>query len=346
MAVFVVALTASASTEWKESVLHSFQGVPDGSTPAGAVVFGKDGNLYGATTDGGSNACAPTQCGTVFQLARPTKQGEPWTETVIHLFQGNTNGDGNTPASGVIFDHAGNLYGSTAYGGSGNCVLGGKVGCGTVYRMQPPQAKGGTWTEKILYNFKGGKDGQLPEGDLVFDSAGNLYGATQYGGGYGSCNAPFYQHCGTVFELSPPKVKGGKWTETVLYSFKGVKAGQQVGDGANPNGGLIIDMTGAIFGTTYFGGNEFGGCNGGLAGSGCGTVFKLNPPTRMGGAWTEKLLYRFDGREGASPAAGLVLGRNGRLYGTASAGGTNGSGAVFDLVAPTGGGLWKETLLY
>ena len=93
----------------------------------------------------------------------------------------------------MIFDPAGNLYGTTAYGGSGNCVLGGKVGCGTVYRMQPPQAKGGAWTEKILYNFKGGKDGQLPEGDLVFDSAGNLYGATQYGGGYGSCNAPFYR---------------------------------------------------------------------------------------------------------------------------------------------------------
>ena len=88
MAVFVVALTAAASTEWKESVLHSFQGVPDGSTPAGGVVFGKDGNLYGATTDGGSNACAPTQCGTVFQLARPTQQGDPWTETVIHVFQG------------------------------------------------------------------------------------------------------------------------------------------------------------------------------------------------------------------------------------------------------------------
>src|ERR1700685_1093051 len=348
LALFVLlALHSPASAEWKEKVLYSFQGVPDGATPAGGVVFGKDGNLYGATTDGGANFCAPTQCGTVFQLAPPAEQGDPWTETVIHIFQGDTNGDGNTPAGGVIFDQAGNLYGTTAYGGSGNCPLRGKVGCGTVYQMEPPSTKGGSWTEKILYSFKGGKDGQLPQGDLVFDGAGNLYGATEYGGGYGSCNWPFYRHCGTVFELSPPQAKDGRWTEKVLYSFKGVAAGKLSGDGANPNGGLVLDAKGAIYGTTYFGGNNVKGeCKGGVGGTGCGIVFALQPPTKKGGAWTEKMLHQFNGHDGPNSAAGFIFDENGNLYGTTFF--VPGPyGLVFELKKPSGKvNSWPETILY
>jgi hypothetical protein len=87
-------------------------------------------------------------------------------------------------------------------------LLGGTVGCGTVYELSPPKEKGGAWTEKVLYSFKGGKDGQLAAETLTFDANGNIFGATTYGGGYGSCNAPYYQHCGTVYELSPPKTQG------------------------------------------------------------------------------------------------------------------------------------------
>ena len=93
----------------------------------------------------------------------------------------------------------------------------------------------------MLYSFQGDKDGQFPVGDLVFDQNGNLYGATYFGGGFGSCDEPYYHHCGTVLELIAPKAKDGKWKENVLYSFKSGK------DGANPNGGLIFDSKGAIW---------------------------------------------------------------------------------------------------
>lgn len=234
--VVVFALASSASTEWKEKVLYSFQGGTDGSTPAGGVVFDKAGNLYGATEQGGGSSCKPiSYCGTVFQLRPPTKQGDPWTETVLHVFAGvtDTEHDGATPVGGVVFDTAGNLYGTTGYGGSGDCVLAGiKGGCGTVYELSPPRTKGGKWAYAILYSFKGDKDGYFPWGDLVFDKAGNVYGATQFGGGYGSCDSPFYQFCGTIFELSPPKTKGGKWAEKILYSFKNIEEGKEIGDGS------------------------------------------------------------------------------------------------------------------
>jgi len=331
LTLFVVVLTlaVTASAEWKEKVLYSFQGgSSDGSVPAGGVVFDKHGNLYGATTDGGR----------VYQLTPPAKKDGTWTENVLYVFQGNTKGDGSSPSSGLVIDRAGNLYGVTAYGGTGNCVLlGTKVGCGTVYELSPPAQPGGQWTETILYSFQSGKDGYLPQGNLVFDKKGNLYGATVYGGGYGSCNAPYYPNCGTVFELSPPKQKGGQWTEQVLYSFKGISNGYQTGDGANPNGGLVIGSTGAVYGTTYYGGNEAGVCKYGSGGIGCGTIFEL---VKRSGLWSEKV-YRFNGLDGDNPAAGLTLATNGELYGTTQ------GGTVFRVVPPSGKlGSWRKTTLY
>jgi hypothetical protein len=267
--VFVAffALCPWASAAHKEKVLYSFQGGTDGAVPSGGVIFDKAGNLYGATQDGGGSGCAPiSPCGTAFQLSPPAKQGGPWTETQLHVFAGvtKTAKDGADPSSGLVMDTSGNLYGTTAYGGTGGCVLAGnKGGCGTVYELTPPKKKGGKWAYKIIYSFRGGKDGDLPNGDLVFDGAGNLYGATLFGGGFGSCDAPFYQNCGTVFELSPPLTKGGKWTEKVLYSFKSGK------DGANPNGGLVFDSKGAIYGTTSYGGYNGGSCAGGNGFRGC-----------------------------------------------------------------------------
>jgi hypothetical protein len=349
--VAIFALSVPASAEWKEKVLYSFQGLPnDGSYPAGGVVFDQAGNLYGATTDGGANNCPGiAQCGTVFQLEPPAKKGEPWTENVLYVFKGVNSNDGNTPVGGVIFDRSGNLYGTTAYGGTGNCMLfGGQVGCGTVYEMVPPKQKGGPWTEAVLHSFQSGEDGYFPWGGLTFDSAGNLYGATQYGGGYGSCNAPYYQFCGTVFKLSPPGAKGGKWKEQVLYSFKGVEAGQDFGDGANPNGGLVFDDKGAIYGTTYFGGNNvLGRCEGGSGGTGCGIVFRLAPPIEKDGKWTEKWLHRFNGKDGSNPAAGVILDGSGKLYGTTCFGPPDGYGLIFALKKASGtDGPWTEATLH
>jgi hypothetical protein len=165
----VLATVSSASAGWNEQVLYSFQGIPDGSVPVGGIVFDKAGNLYGATTDGGSKSCASAgQCGTVFQLAPPAHQGDPWTETVLYVFKGNASNDGATPVGGLVIDSSGNLYGTTAYGGTGDCVLlGSKLGCGAVYELSPPAQKGGAWTETVLYSFPSAKQGYFPNGDLV-----------------------------------------------------------------------------------------------------------------------------------------------------------------------------------
>ena len=341
----VVLLSSRASAEWKEKVLYSFQGGSDGSLPAGGVVFGSDRNLYGVTTDGGT-ACPVPGCGTIFQLAPPATKGGAWTETVLHVFDGN---DGSRPAGSVILDAKGNLYGTTAYGGTGTCLLlGGNVGCGLIYELSPPAKKGGQWAYSILYSFLGGKDGQYPSGNLVFDAVGNLYGATIYGGGFqGTCNAPYYLYCGTVFELSPPAKKAGKWKEKVLHSFRGVKSGQDSGDGASPNGGLVFDSNGAIYGTTYFGGNnQKGSCEGGVGGTGCGIVFKLIPPVNKGGAWTKKALHLFVNADGSNPNGGLIFDTKGAIYGTAQGGPHNeGDGVAFCLTAIDGTD-WKETVLH
>jgi len=337
LALVILGLASAASANWKEKVLYSFQGLPDGSLPVGAVVFDKAGNLYGATTEGGSSSCrSVAQCGTVYKLVPPAKQGDPWTETVLHVFKGNTSNDGSTPAGGVILDKAGNLYGSTAYGGAGNCtLLGGNVGCGTVWKLTPPKQKGGKWTESVIYSFQGGKDGDFPNGDLTFDNAGNLYGATLFGGGKGTtCNILFGGQCGTVFKLSPPTQKGGKWTEKVLHSFAGGT------DGATPNGGLLLDSKGNIYGTTPSGGNT--GCQG----SGCGMAFELKSPQKSGGAWAEKILHVFSGgNDGSGPNGNLIFEAKGALCGTAGGGGKKLSGIVFRLRRePTD--HWGETVLH
>jgi hypothetical protein len=335
----ILALASAASAEWKEKVLYSFQGgANDGSVPAGGVVFDSQGNLYGVLQDYGPGSCAPigNQCGAVFQLAPPAQKGGAWTETLIYKFQGKGANDGESPNGGLIIDSQGSLYGVTAYGGTGDCVLlGVKAGCGTVYEISPPKQKGGAWTETILYSFPTANQGYLPNGNLVFDGAGNLYGATGFGGGKGTTCDPFYQYCGTIFKLRPPRTKGGKWAERVLHSFA---AGT---DGANPNGGLVLDSSGAVYGTTSSGGNQ--GCK--YQGTlGCGIVFKLNPPVGKGRAWSEKLIYVFkDGNDGATPNGSLIFDVNGRLCGTAG-GGVGQSGVAFRLAESSG--HWKETVLY
>jgi uncharacterized repeat protein (TIGR03803 family) len=230
----VFELSPQADGTWTETVLYDFcsqSQCTDGSTLYGGLVFDSVGNLYGTTHSGGAH-----NAGTVFELT-PHVDGN-WTETVLHNFNHklfNGKGDGFAPLAGLVVDAAGNLYGTTASGGSG--------WWGTVFKLSP-QA-GGAWTESILHVFNFNKgDGWQPRCDLAFDAAGNLYGTTQYGGLYNS---------GTVFKLTP--VAGGAWAEKILHSFpnnNGV-------DGSQPYAGVILDAVGNLYGTTFEGGTAKGG---------------------------------------------------------------------------------------
>jgi hypothetical protein len=325
-----------------DTVLHVFNGGSDGTIPAGGVVFDQAGNLYGTTYEGGASGCVPLgECGILYQLV-PTESGA-WAENILHVFLGTpANNDGATPGGGLLIDKAGNLYGLTAYGGSGKCILlGNDGGCGTVFEMSPPAQPGGQWTETILYSFQGGNDGFLALGDLTSDAEGNIYGATQYGGSAASCNG-FYTGCGTVFELSPPRTRGGPWTEKVLYAFKGGI------DGTNPNGGLVVDRRGAIYGTTYYGGPSNTGCDTNI-GTGCGTVFELRPVATNSSGWSKTTIHEFQGPpaiDGTQVPAGLVADEAGRLYGVTASGGQGYLGIAFQLTPPAlPSGPWEERVI-
>lgn len=204
--------------------------------------------------------------------------------------------DGGEPFAGVIFDTAGNLYGTTYGGGSG-------FG-GTVYQLTLSDSG---WTENILDNFVyGGTGPDFPVGGLIFDGSGNLYGATPYGGTY---------RTGVVYELTP---SGNGWTESNLYSFPN--------GGAGPYCSLTMDPAGNLYGTTYADGIvNNGGCP-----FGCGTVFKLAP---TGGIWTETDLYDFTGinGDGTRPISNVVFDSSGNLYGTTTFGGSRNGGVVWEI---------------
>jgi uncharacterized repeat protein (TIGR03803 family) len=293
-AVFQLAPNADGS--WTESVIYSFLGGKDGGNPSASLVFDQKGNLYGTTQDGGNGAPGN---GTAFKLT-PNADGS-WTESVLYVFSGGE--DGGNPTASLIMDSAGNLYGTTFYGNSGPC-LGGE--CGVVFELMPNAD--GTWTESVLYRFKGGKDGGNPETDLIFDQAGNLYGTTKVGGCSGDC--------GVVFELTPQT--DGSWMESVLYRFNGR-------DGRYPAAGLISDAAGNLYGTTVLGG-DLSLCNNG---SGCGVVYKLVPNSN--GKWTETVLHRFLNRPGVLPYTGLIFDSSGNLYGTTFGDGNSTFGSVFEV---------------
>jgi uncharacterized repeat protein (TIGR03803 family) len=184
-----------------EQILYAFQGGNDGQNPGGGLIFDSSGNLYGTTEYGGDGACAygiDDGCGTVFELSHNGSGG--WTETILYSFQCCT--DGNSPDSGLIFDQAGNLYGTTAVGGT--------YDQGTVFELTP-NSNGG-WTETLLYSFSDEIALEVPQG-VIFDQKGNLYGTASEAGECGH-----FATCGGVFELSPSTNEG--WTETSLYTFQ------------------------------------------------------------------------------------------------------------------------------
>src|SRR5579863_965806 len=254
LAVFFLSLIL-VSNSWAANVsgkiLYSFSG-NNGANPTGALAIDAHGNVYGTTANGGvGSECGTYACGIVYELS---PSGNGVTETTLSTFQGGTDGGG--PQGGVILDAAGNLYGTTLYGGTGD-------GCGTVFQLTPIN---GGWTKTVLHSFND-NDGCFPFGGLTFDAAGNLYGTTASGG---------TNDTGAIFELT-----NGSWDYRVIYSFG--EGGS--GDGANPHGTLVFDSAGNMYGTTL---------NGGLPNA--GTVFELVPSN---GEWTETVIYTFNGQYGA-----------------------------------------------
>jgi uncharacterized repeat protein (TIGR03803 family) len=344
--LLIAARPAQAQTE---TVLWNFTGGGDGDGPLSSLAS-HGGNFYGTTTYGGAECEGqdPSGCGTVFELS-PNGSGG-WNETVLYSFCSAPNcADGSIPEfSFVIFDGAGNLYGTT--------VGGGAHGFGVVFELSPV---GGSWTETVLHSFAGNPDGWGPQGRLIRDPAGNLYGTTHYGGsGFGtvfelspsvggwteqviydvdssfpggltidSAGNIFGIGHSTAFELSPNG--SGGWTPTVIHTFTG---GPQ--DGNLPEGTLVFDRAGNLYGTTIAGGAN-----------GFGTVYELSPGVT---GWTENILYSFKdtGQDGFWPTGGIVFDAAGNIYGTTSRGGATGDGTVFELAAPVDGGSYSERILW
>jgi uncharacterized repeat protein (TIGR03803 family) len=278
----------TALCPWTETVLYSFTGGNDGAGPGyGHFIFDQAGNMFGETLWGGAYGA-----GTVFELV-PSQGG--WMERVLHSFNGN---DGYLPATGLVFDNVGNLYGTT--------LLGGVYGQGTVFQLTP---SGSGWTENVLYSFQGGSDGAHPYPGVIFDPSGNLYGGTAAGGqGNG----------GTAFKLTP---SGGAWTYELIYSFTGGGGNCGGGGDCGPVGNFIMDGAGNIYSFTNYEGayNE-------------GTVFELTP---SGGSWTYTSLYNFTGgSDGAHPTGGPIFDENGNLYGATLSGGAYGGGVVWEITFP------------
>jgi uncharacterized repeat protein (TIGR03803 family) len=283
---------SSVSCPWTETVLYRF-GYANGAIPIGDLAFDAGGNIYGTTRSGGDyNGCFGLGCGEVYQLT-PSSGG--WTQQILHNFEDGP--DGEYPNSGVILDQAGNVYGTAPQDGSNNAG-------GVVFELTP---SGPGWNFGVIYHFQNGADGDHPWGGLIFDSAGNLYSTTTYGG---SGNG------GTVFELMP---SGGNWNFNLLYGLPGDSGSH--GSEAK----LARDSAGNLYGTTVKDGAY-----------GHGSVFKLTPSN---GGWTYTSLHDFTGgSDGGTPYGSVVLDSMGNLYGTTQNGGNAGPncggnycGVVFEI---------------
>jgi len=331
-----------AGSGWILSRLYSFDGAygGDGAYPInyGGLVFGPDGAIYGTTQEGGIFSGSQS-LGTVFRLQPQPNRCQsfscPWTNTIIHAFAGYP-ADGALPSGNVVFDATGNVYGTTTE----------NAGPGSIFELT--RSNGG-WTESIIPSPNAGPF----SAGLAIDTVGNLYGASLYGSQNG-------REDGSIFQLVP---SGSGWTTNILYSFTGGA------DGKFPMGGVVLDHAGNIYGTTYEGGTESGGTvfqlapsNGGYTfhllcsfsgnrgpqsaltidaagnlygtteydGDGsAGSAFKV---TNTGAGWTCTTLYNFQlGNGGLAPVGGLTVDANGNIFGTASGGGANGNGVIFEI---------------
>ena len=317
------ALSSIAAAQTSETVIHQFTG-PDGAEPNGQLLADSSGNIFGTTQNGGTSTACDGGCGVVFEIS--PKSGGGWLYRIIHDFQNQP--DGAIPRTSLSMDAAGNVYGTTVYGGTGAFDCAG--GCGTVFMLSPTST--GYWSEKVLYRFQSLGDGREPIDGVTIDAAGNLYGVTQF-----SDNNT--QYIGEVYELSP---SGGKWKFTTLHNF--LPGGT---DGDYPLAGVVLDSAGNLYGNTQFGGNAQGCYQ-----QGCGVIYELSPGSS--GQWTENILYVFQnlaGDGGSIPSGRIALDASGNIYGTTEYGGyissncpAPGCGTLFKLVNE--GGTWGRITLH
>ena len=359
---WAVVLAAQTRETSHFKVLHNFGAAKDGVVPSGPLSLDGRGDLYGSTYDGGTGKCSDYGCGMTYELQ--PQAGGGWKETALHEFAGGS--DGSTPIGNLVLDANRNLYGTTNAGGGGHASVF-ELGRGAKWKLSPlygpyfspgltfsnlgdlygflgpgnlgagaigellPGAKG--WIYKQLYSFcspKGGcPDGDGPDAPLSWDTHGNLYGTTVFGGN-GPPECPGSLGCGVAFQMTPNS--DGTWTYHVMHRFANFKT-----DGQYPYAGLVVDASGNAYGAT---------ASGGVYGS--GTIFKLTLST--GGRWKQIVLYDFPNcAEGCAPSFTLVFDKAGNLYGAGGGGnpdcGSYTCGTVFKL-APQENGTWKYSAMH
>lgn len=289
-AVYEVQPPAAPGGAWTESVIYSFTAAGSSSKTTSNLVMGSNGEIYVAAFGGGAFGG-----GALLELLPPAAPGGAWTGTLLYSFPIATG----QPTS-LIAGGKGDFYGTIAYGGTDPSLA------GAVFQVTPPAAPGGTWTETLLYNFKGSADGSTPN-NLILGPAGSLYGTTYGTTVIGKGLGPF--GVGTVYQLLPPASTGAIWTKTIL---------QQFGTGMlhGPNSPLLL-RNGNLYGTSST-----------PAG---GVVFELQPPSTPGGAWTTISLHNFT--NGDTPDGALVLNGKATLYGVTEApAGQPPAGTIYQII--------------
>jgi hypothetical protein len=307
--VYELSPPTEAGGSWTYTALDTVPGI------VSSLAIDKTGNIFGTTNTGGIYAASCSfGCGTIFELIPPTEPGAAWAENILFEFTHGEHGPTSPEPDGITVGPGGVLYGAATRGGNQNAL-------GGIFALRPPTPTSQTWTFEVLYEFQGRADGYYPNGPFTIDKKGNLYGTTRAGGIEStSCVEAGYVSCGTVFELSRPASSGDAWTKTTLYDFS-------ASDGYFPNGGLILDASGKFLRDHL---------RGELRQAASELFSKFRRP-RKPAAPGVKLSCT------ASPPRATELSRT--LYGATDSGGSNGVGAVFEVV-PRAGGAWAERVVY